>query len=75
MPTDHERVERSRVRTFFWCGFVLGAIVGLWLAGWTWGAAETIVIVVVSAVACGIASARWGDYFWTWLSRHSGWGP
>jgi hypothetical protein len=68
-PFDADKFERQRKRTFFFCGFLLGGLLGL-VFGFVWFRSP-VVTGIGAAIAFGWASARWGDPAWEWLGRNA----
>ncbi len=63
-------VMRGERRIRFVCGALAGAFAG-WQFGSTIGAGEwgTRIVIVVTAIASGVAAAFLGDGFWRGLGR------
>ncbi|MCG3135320.1 MAG: hypothetical protein HMLKMBBP_02901 [Planctomycetes bacterium] len=69
MTTLHREPDAFEKRVRFGCGFVFGAVLGIYLllreihnwGGATWAAVGGI------AIACGLAAVRFGDEFWSWI--------
>ncbi len=61
----------------FGCGFLFGLFLGAILAvSATYGNGESaIAIVIATAFVVAVASMKFGDSFWRWLSRSNWWWP
>ncbi len=73
MTDDHEPDGMEKgIR--FGCGFLFGAVWGVW-ASLTWLADATnwwIASAAVIAIVCGLLAMRFGDRFWEWVAKR-GW--
>jgi hypothetical protein len=67
---NHSSVDPARARIFFWCGFVVGGLIGaVTLAPDVFSPWPNWIRVVFFAVVAGYGSEYWGRPAWQWFRR------
>ena len=62
------------MRTRLGCGVIFGLAIGAWYAlGSMSGGYGAALLILFCGSVCAFAAARYGDAFWTWLSRNWRW--
>lgn len=67
--------DKTEISIRFGCGFIFGLFCGgaTLIIGLVSQDRIAVAVVIVVAVACGLAAARYGDAFWTRLSGWNWW--